>query len=772
MKNINLEILKAEQKKFDENRVRAAMKNLLERIDLLGAGATEQFSYQKVMDIVVREAGDYLDWYEKRVYTKNIRRTVAILAEEIADFARQDNAAGKSRLSRIRDIYERMDHYSVVFQKVFASGSPCVLSTLSDREMFKVIVSYDQIPNLDSDFCNGLFHEMVYNVSGASHDYLDKLFKDIYNDLNSSNVSGQVAIIKKIAEFGEKAVNAMYESGSQLTPFIINFLEKISDETKIPLVGIVASASEQQLRALYDFDQYGEVSDIEFRYLIDNVKSGLKKRYNDALRYKFPKNLCGHNEEVRVISSDYVGLYGDNRRPIELALRKKGASFVDTQKIFNLPTNIPFGSEEKLKNVRYLFEQIQTPLQATTIERLFGIDLSKMSLRSQIQLIDYISEQSVQQYDELIELRRNGKIPDSFYEALFAVNANKKTGEALLECAHNYEPEITDLVCSKYNALIHEIYQIEIMIGNFFADKTKSEVDARRAVQEFSKRAADILLKAAKKPERADEFFASATKDILMFSSIFKAAAQEQQDLQLQDVAGVDVVVCNQHALTTEDKEQMQSIMLKNWEGRHDGLRVMNGFKEYLASDTPSTLYVLKRGGAVVAFVRYDEMHDEQGKFSAHEKYGGSFNVDPAYKSSALGSALLDTSMRTEASSANITSIIDLDYDFAPRYIERFGFVVVRPNVDTTEKLDGFVMRFDHTLEGRFASRAADVTAEEIIAGHTLFDVVKFNVTPNKPDFFAARDLVAARLAAGEVLTRFIVDPHDTTKRYAVFEKM
>jgi ribosomal protein S18 acetylase RimI-like enzyme len=782
MENITLEELGVEQKEFDENRARKAMRDLLEQVNLHGSEASEYYSFYELLDIITRVSGDYAEWHKKQTYTENTIRVIVILAEEVCEFARQDNANYSTRFSRIKDPYERKEHYADVFQDIFVDGSPCIFGLLSDLQMFKIITTCDQIPNLDVRFSSDLFAEMVYQFAFSSPDYLTAFLDDVRKQLIDAQVSDQVAIITKVAQIGFSALDAGYYNAEEIIPYIIEFLEKLSEDTEIPFVGISASLSGRHLKGFLEVEFTDEVTDVELENLIYSSRLERKKRSAEALKYKYDVKSLGQAEEVRVISSDYTAVYGDNGRPIELALRKIGANFVDTQNIFNLPANIPFGSEKKLKDIRYLYEQVQTPLVATFIEQVFGIDFSKMSLRSQIQLIEYISKQSIQQYNDLMRLRINGKIPDSFYGALFAVNANKEVGEALVDCARNFDPEITDSLCSKYNTLIQEIYQIEIMIGNFFADKTKNEVDARRAVQEFSKRAADILFKAAKNPERADEFFASATKDILMFSSIFKAAVKTGVEFKLEDVAGLDVTSFKGNELPEEIRTSLKEITAANWLVRGEvGKNVVGGFNSVVDQGGEERMWhILRRGNEVVSFVRFDGIQ-KSGDEQLHE-YAGSFNVHPAYRGSAIGEAMMNEVLIEESRRAVLHATMDPRIDVGTRYVEDIGFLVtgVAENyLDTAESF--FEITADQAVLGNFESRgwtreqaltfARERVRESLIVQAERGDIIVASVTRDagaEPAFISG---AAEILRAGFVGTRYLSEGEGSKVRYMIFEK-
>ncbi len=454
---------------FDKNFVRKEVRLFLNELVSSSPGRDERRSYWDTMDYVAELAGDEQAWNEERKYTKKIRQILVIFAEEIAEYARDENKRNPIRFNRLQSYSERTQHYSVIFEQTFLSGSPCLFSGLSAIESFNTVVKFDQIPNLETSISNRLFDDLSYKLAFASPNYFDQFLQEVISSFNSVDVAHQVAIIKKLLLLGENAVNAGYDAAFEIGSKLVDYLYIMSDGSKTPIAGMTAYAAAEQLKNTVDFEISGEVTDVSFQYMMDTAKQSLKKRYNSAQKYSYPDKVLGRGEELRTIASDYVAIYGENGRPVELASRVDGAAFVDTQVIFDLPTNIPFGSQEQIKDIRYLFEQIQSPLFCTLLESLLGVDLSKLSLRNQIQLINFISSRTVEQYDEILNLKEEGRISDSFYKGLFAINSNKEIGDALVECAKNNDSEVVNNVCDKYNELVESNIKIEDRIKNFFS---------------------------------------------------------------------------------------------------------------------------------------------------------------------------------------------------------------------------------------------------------------------------------------------------------------
>ncbi len=182
--------------------------------------------------------------------------------------------------------------------------------------------------------------------------------------------------------------------------------------------------------------------------------------------------------------------------------------------------------------------------------------------------------------------------------------------------------------------------------------------------------------------------------------------------------------------------------------------------------------------------MRFDPVRDEKGNARDGRLYAGSFNVDPAYRGSAIGEAMLVNVLEKEANNSVIEATVSPDIVVGSDYVEKRGFVISKtlPNYDNSGETF-FEIILDKEANARFATKTEELTKQQIMSMYETMHanapldeliersivIQRFDSTSEKDDMLATTERLTGK---GYVGTRYFVDPQDRKRRYYVFEKV
>lgn len=454
------------------------------------------------------------------------------------------------------------------------------------------------------------------------------------------------------------------------------------------------------------------------------------------------------------------------------------------------PSILPFGSQEMKEDDVLLFQQLHRPSMREHIEKTFGVQLKDLSLREQMHLLRYLSEQDDGTISKFIEITHRTEIDkQAMFGSFFACAEYREIGNEIIDFADRVEPEVVNQVFEKYRDFTVVVESIEAEVEAFFANK-KKEVDTRVAVQEIVKRANRALLEVIRSddPQKALEVLEKVSADSITFASIFKTAFKGDVGVDFKDVRGLDFTQTGIEDLRAEEKrggktiKQMLDISVRNWAGKGElGMQVIKELKNKLEEkmDTSNNLnfYILKKDGEVISFIRFEPILSAEGK-QTRRKYGASFNVHPNYRGSAIGESVIYNAIDKEAESYILEAESDTTIDACKKYIEHSGSSIVSTLIDIEpDKMVSFKLVCDR--EKNKLMRTKQMTENEIVAMLAMApsgvynnnNVVVFSLD-YKRETIKIREYIDYLTGAGYEGTRYFDNPEDSSKRIFVFEKL
>lgn len=209
-----------------------------------------------------------------------------------------------------------------------------------------------------------------------------------------------------------------------------------------------------------------------------------------------------------------------------------------------------------------------------------------------------------------------------------------------------------------------------------------------------------------------NERLAHHRTDLAVFTSIFKSFAKDNPEVSFEDFKGLSFETVSGKELGEsnggKDAERMIAIAERNYPD-DQALRklVVDSLREGLEKDN-SEFYVLRRNGKAISFLRFDDEGDHY--------YAGSFNVDPDYRGSAIGEAMMRKAFDRKAAQKPLHGIADPGIAVCSKYVEDEGFVI--SGVDRSEANGQDVLGFEIVRDDRrnreyaYRGKSIDIRSE------------------------------------------------------------
>lgn len=240
------------------------------------------------------------------------------------------------------------------------------------------------------------------------------------------------------------------------------------------------------------------------------------------------------------------------------------------------------------------------------------------------------------------------------------------------------------LILRQYGNLIKEAHRVDEEISKFFKDSaTAEQIEKAKVTQEIVKRAEKLLVEFTEKREvDLKEIIERVTNEITLFLSIFKTAYQFKKEFKFEDMQGLDFEA-KRESPSEEEVRQMEEIVAKNYKKTPLLQGVLKGLHTAL-SGVYNTFYLLKHNGKVVSFDRFEQRLDEEGNPNGEVEFA-SFNTDPAYQNSAIGTAMMEQTLELNAKENTVLADTDPHSPACINYVEKQGFDIVgyQPYKDT-----------------------------------------------------------------------------------------
>jgi ribosomal protein S18 acetylase RimI-like enzyme len=428
-----------------------------------------------------------------------------------------------------------------------------------------------------------------------------------------------------------------------------------------------------------------------------------------------------------------------------------------------------------------------------------GIPLESLAPREQTAIIAFYKNSEEQKQEELHQFLRIFK--ERGLKTFLAFQYDPEAARKILNITKNFDIPEAAIIFEKYADVTKVANDADKKIQDFFADEFGAGElsDTASVTEEIMKRAGRILTEYAQKSQQKDTSIKNFVdeldeikEDIITFSSIFKTAFKGKEQVGFEEVRGLDFSTTNMRDLSQEERGEMLKISRANWLPRGAaGRGVYEEFRETLDDKKRDVeFYVLKKDGKIVSFLRFEPILGKHGKTVPGHKYAGSFNVDPQYRGSAIGEAMLVNALDKEAEKSILEATVSPKIAVGTDYVEKRGFSItnVLPNYENSGEtffeitLDKEGNTFFHTKDDRlypkerlrdmYQSYFADKTVKDIVGTKEDIppDVIvqSFDVDRELPELLDSTEFL---IRSGYVGTRYFADAKNRNQRYYVFER-
>lgn len=367
--------------------------------------------------------------------------------------------------------------------------------------------------------------------------------------------------------------------------------------------------------------------------------------------------------------------------------------------------------------------------------------------------------------------------------AFLSAEADAKQGRRILSLVDQLGEPVARSVFRKYNELLDLTKKETDEITQWvFRSGSTQNLDRSRLNKEFVARATQALLAFEEKAQthKKRHFYAEDLmrdldrhqKDLVLFASVCKTIGKEKDGgIKFEDLRGVEYLSDLMPAdLSEQDRMDIRTVMRMNWidQNKRAGEMFKGVLEEKMNPQNTTTRFtLLKKDGQVMAFIRFDERPD----FGEKALYGGSFNVHPAFRGSAIGSALMRQTINEKARAGFVLHAhVVPDALIGTSYVEDMGHIIT--NVDETKSDEKGkrapllkILRDDQLV---FRSRAVGLTPERLmenrVSGVRMF---RFDLSDEKKAFLAT---IQQAVKQGKIVSRYFSDPKNPRVRWIAVE--
>lgn len=501
----------------------------------------------------------------------------------------------------------------------------------------------------------------------------------------------------------------------------------------------------------------------------------------------------------RLTANGQIGIFDDDRvlqkffdlGDLSSDEREVKATVLDftLEQFFSQPA--PEGSEERQYQEDILedFKNNYFKFYDNDFFKKSRVQFNNLSFREQAWFMRFALKAGAEEQDKAFALVR--EYGENGLKTFISLELDADSSDKIFAVAEKYEGVGAKEIFRKYAEIAAAAEKVEIEVSNFFVESGRAEeVSGQRVTQEIMKRAARVIANFAEREAdeatlaEIDEELEKIDAELVMFGSIFKAVFKGKEDVDFKEVRGLDFLRIDIAELSDEEKEEMLNVSKANWLPRGAaGRGVVEEFERTLEVGKDIDFSVLKKDGKILSFMRFDTIRDEQGRIVPDRKYAGSFNVDPRYRGSAVGEAMLINALEREAQDYVLEATVSPKIVVGTDYVEKRGFSItnVLPNYDNSGETF-FEIILDKKGNKAFASKGEEFSHDKIIS---MYDTIY----KDRPiDELVERDMVIQRFDTeeqsndilttterlvneGYVGTRYFSDSKDKRRRYYVFEK-
>lgn len=413
----------------------------------------------------------------------------------------------------------------------------------------------------------------------------------------------------------------------------------------------------------------------------------------------------------------------------------------------------------------YRYKNLSKLHMRKKIEEDFHLDLSKCDLWVQRSFLEFLETRDIENVEKLrVFVSAYG---DVGLKTFLSLEYGKELGDDIVEMGEQLPQETAQKIFSKYGELVDAAEQAAEYVGAFKQANTDQSV-AGEVRESMLKRGRELLagfvdrIKKGERPSAEDieRELELVRGDATLFAATFGSLSKRGEQISLSDIRDASF---ESHLVggdfSPKDKERMKELYRMNYMLYPKFQDMLLKRFDAVLQDRGSRFFVFRFKGQIEGFYRL-------GSTALDTVYFGAFNMNPRYRGSGIGEALMQQSLDQVAKDNVIEASCTATEAIASNYIER-GFVGYGGSqVEEIYSMD--IVRND-TKKELFASKA--LTAEAIMQSCGQGDLLCTKVSFEE---LSSRHFELLNRKEGDsryVLTRYIRDKKNR-HAYLVFERL
>ncbi len=584
-----------------------------------------------------------------------------------------------------------------------------------------------------------------YNKTKEIFDYIDKNFDNIF--IEKQKYLGEEWLTYKKEKYNDGLFKIMSQLAMDIKDYTSFSLKKESaegekEESLTPIQRIKIMAGK-----LKNFHIKNWESEKQKTY---ELNEPYYKEYNDKILEVIEivkkisiKNLKSVIKEIIEIDSSRK-----NTLPI------KNYDGFTTEKEFN-----PFGNDD----FSHLIKILHTPEIKNYINDRLNIKTEDLFLKEQIYFLKFLSTSSKETFEklEIILKKNNSEENNTFLRSFLSMSGNNEMGDKILELGEKLPEDTAKIIFAKYGEYIDAVNDVEELINKTYKLPPSPEL-INKIKENLLIRGRDLLIKQNEEVEKGEfsqekflESLENTKADVDLFKNLFKIAKKENPDLGFENF--IDLKMNHSYSsdqVTKEEISEMRKIIEQNYPEEKLRQAVLKSWQEKIDTGYTETDFMfLKKGQKIIAFDRVDYKQDGSAYF-------GSFNVDPIYCNSKIGTAFFQVTIEPLMKRQIVHADCSSRQPIASYYIES-GFVADKSYEFAGEPS----LSLESDPKKHWASK--DLSKEEIIN--------KFLQKENTENILihngnSQEELITKGIPENYVLTRYFFDKKEKMW-FSVFEK-
>ncbi len=486
---------------------------------------------------------------------------------------------------------------------------------------------------------------------------------------------------------------------------------------------------------------------------ISNEKADVLARYGDA-----EDKIVQQHAEIR---DTLLLVTQEEKQTLFSSLPQ--VTFRSWSELSEDPTMYPFGVPGSPAEHQLALRTLHNLDLRMEIEKRFNLDFSRIPLRSQLHLFEFLADRDRSPAIRFKTLSTQWDEDASDFAAAFLAGSEGSEGNDLvLAVAEQLPLHISAQIFKNYANIARNIDSTRDELQRIF-NVNPDDALLRDTIQALITRSNTLMKQVLQDPKSSQVLarLERASAESELFTAAFRTL-KESRNIQFEEVKDISFSV-EQGTEFGMDKAAIEKAK-KLFEEAYS--QESEKFKDAVLSEFSSALqnpnshfYVLRYLNEPASLLRFDEIYSENGELT--KLYFGSFVSDAALGNGKLGEALFEEALKREkARNVPIEANSNPLSPISQKYIES-GFVATK--LGDYADVPSFSIIWDTDLNSR--SMTKKWSSEQIISAALAQDTENIKVygvsNPNEIPFNLVNE--------GFVLTRYLKQGN---RVYAVFEKV